>query len=545
MSEAATQDKQQEEAAQPRWLARIDQWLEDASDWLNPILVKETRQAMKSQQFLVWFLLLLAGCWVVTMVGLAYIGPSAYYGATGDQMYMWYAAMLAFPLLVVVPFSAFRSLASEQEDNTRDVLTVSALSPRQVINGKLGSAALQIAIYLSAIAPCLGFTYLLRGIDLVTLLLLPVLGALASLGLSLIGLLLASLSQQRYWQVLMSVAFIGGLLLLFGNVFWLVEELVEEGYRLYGDEDFWIGIGMILSLYLTTFLLVYFCAIACNTFTSANRSTPIRVAMAFQQALYVGWVTALWMIDTDFVVPAVGFLFALAYWCVAGMVLTGERPILSERVRRGLPESFAARMLFSWFTPGPGTGYLFAVSNILFCLALAMVGVLVSENRGILVGVSRDVALVLCLGTCYAIGYLGLGRLVILLLRRLADVSLLGAFLIHFLVLLVGSFFPMVFRETFERYRNMGFSYFDLPSPFLVMQHWDARLSPGEQFTSAILLGAFALSMLMVNLALTAFEIRQTRAPLPERIIEDDLELSPKEAPRPTNPWGDVAGSIE
>ena len=30
----------------PAWLARLDEFLERSSDWLNPILVKEARQAL-------------------------------------------------------------------------------------------------------------------------------------------------------------------------------------------------------------------------------------------------------------------------------------------------------------------------------------------------------------------------------------------------------------------------------------------------------------------------------------------------------------------
>ena len=51
-------------------------------------------------------------------------------------------------------------------------------------SGKLGSAILQMMVYYSALAPCIAFTYLLRGIDIITIGLFLAYSFLASLLLS-------------------------------------------------------------------------------------------------------------------------------------------------------------------------------------------------------------------------------------------------------------------------------------------------------------------------------------------------------------------------
>ena len=104
--------------------------------------------------------------------------------------------------MVVVPLSAFRSLTAEREDNTYDLLSITALKPRQIISGKLGSSVTQMAVYFSAITPCLAFTYLLRGVDLPTIAVLLAYTFFWSLGLSMIGILLATLTPQRFVQVI-------------------------------------------------------------------------------------------------------------------------------------------------------------------------------------------------------------------------------------------------------------------------------------------------------------------------------------------------------
>ena len=149
-----------------RFWPGVESRLERLGDRLNPILVKETRQALKSRQFLITFALLLFLGWGWSLLGIAMIGPAASVGTHGGDMFTGYFAILAFPLVIVVPFGAFRSLAAEQETRTFELLSITALGPRQIVAGKLGSAVVQMSVYLSAISPCLGFTYLLRGIDL-------------------------------------------------------------------------------------------------------------------------------------------------------------------------------------------------------------------------------------------------------------------------------------------------------------------------------------------------------------------------------------------
>ena len=53
----------------------IGRLLRLVGDRLNPILVKETRQALKSKQFTITFGLLLIAVWAWTILGVAFIGP--------------------------------------------------------------------------------------------------------------------------------------------------------------------------------------------------------------------------------------------------------------------------------------------------------------------------------------------------------------------------------------------------------------------------------------------------------------------------------------
>ena len=90
------------------------------------------------------------------------------------------------------PAIRWRSLASEREDGTFELLSITALNSRQIVTGKLGSSVLQMLVYYSALAPCIVFTYLLQGIDIITIVLMLVLTMMISILLSAAGLVVAT-----------------------------------------------------------------------------------------------------------------------------------------------------------------------------------------------------------------------------------------------------------------------------------------------------------------------------------------------------------------
>ncbi|MCY2989725.1 MAG: ABC transporter permease, partial [Planctomycetota bacterium] len=270
--------------AAPGFWSRVDQGLERSSEKLNPILVKEARQALKSKQFLITFILLLVCGWGWSLIGVALVGPGIYYSPSGPFMLIGFHIVLTVPLLLIVPFSAYRSLSCEREDGTYELLSITTLSSRQIVTGKLGSALLQMLIYYSALAPCIAFTYLLRGVDVFTIAFLLFYSFLASMLLSVFGLCVAAITRARHIQVLLSVGLLIGL--VFVTIVWCISwsALTYEAGRMpFDDADFWIAQAAILTACVTYFLLFLFAAAAQLSFASDNRSTKLRIVMVVQQ----------------------------------------------------------------------------------------------------------------------------------------------------------------------------------------------------------------------------------------------------------------------
>ncbi|MEX2169229.1 MAG: hypothetical protein WD851_07955 [Pirellulales bacterium] len=529
------------------WWEWFEQRLEFAGDALNPILVKETRQAIKSRQFALTFVMLLIACWGVTIGGVAIVGPGIRYMAAGGDLLLFYYGILAFPLAVIVPFAAFRSLAAERDDNTYDLLAVSTLTPRQIINGKLGSAVVQMGVFFSAVSPCLAFTYLLRGVDVVTILLLLGDLVLGSLGLSMIALLMAAVSNQRYGQIVVSVVLVAGLLLVFWYATQTATEIVRNGPMYTGDPGFWVSVLFGLTVYATTMAILYFAAAGMVTFSSANRSTPLRATVFVQQVCLLGWAAYYW-IASNFevewlVMTAIGIGL---YWQFVGALLTGESPELSRRVRRGLPQTTMGRLLFTWFQPGSGTGYMFAIANLvawalMLCAASALAESWGTSTHGLTVGL-----LVFCiLGIGYVVAYLGIGRLIVAMLRRWTIVSMLGAFLIQFLLALAGSGIPYVIQMTTAEMRNLPYHYLQVTNPIWTLSYLiDDRDLPPETIPLLIVIPGAALCVFLANLPSLVRETRQSRLAVPQRVVEDEAALHPEPATLPSSPW-DEAGITE
>jgi hypothetical protein len=532
---------------------RAFQW---ASDRLNPILVKETRQALKSRQFTITFGLLLICGWVWSILGVTLAGRDIWYGAPGADMFYGYFVILAFPLLVIVPFGAFRSLAGEQEDRTYELMSITTLGPRQIVAGKLGSAALQMLIYLSAITPCLAFTYLLRGIDFPTILFFVFYAILFSLGLAAVGLLAGTVTSEKHWQVVLSVFLIAGLLAAFLGSLTLVGELLSELRGAFTNAEFWQGNAAFLTGYLSYVVLLFYAAAAQITFASDNRSTRLRVVMVLQHLLLTGWLAWVWIMDpsvADYVLVTYMILIGL-HWYVMGMFMTGESPQLSPRVRRQLPQSFLGRVFLTWFNPGPGTGYVLVISSLLGALAMVLLAVVVKESFGLFrppMGVripmgfridARQMLTFGVLGLSYVTVYLGVGLLLTRLLRCIVRVEILLTVLLQCLLTLVGLFVPWVVQSMWLRDPDyFRFTWTRVPDPLCSLTHVMGRSGlPPEALVLLVVVPGFALLILLLNLPAVAREVQQVRIAKPQRVAEEDAELAAQKAPHTparTSPW--------
>ncbi|HZZ27119.1 MAG TPA: hypothetical protein VFE46_03855 [Pirellulales bacterium] len=529
------------------WWHRLSAKVEWAGERLNPLLVKEVRQSLKSRQFSITFTAVLCLSWLWSIAGIARLGPEVSFGAFGPDMFFVYYLILAFPLILIVPYSTFRSLIAEREDNTYELVAITTLRPRQIVAGKLGSSVAQMAVYFSAVAPCLAFTYLLRGIDAPTICWILFYTFLASLGFSLCALLLATIAKEKHWQIMLAVVIVVGLFYAFLGAAGLCQMRLRFARLPFTSSEFWIENLMFLSFFVSTFVLLYLAAAAQLTFTAENRSSALRRAMLAQQVLFVGWLGYVLYENTGRGLKAgtgfagvIAMLVACAYWLVMGSFMSGESSELSPRIKRRLPRTDLGRILFTWFNPGPGTGYLFAVNNVLAMMVFALLGVWYGEMNGAsaagMPAASQMLTQILLL-LGYFVIYLGIGNLLLRLLRKFTRVTLSAGVLVNLLLLMAGWGIPTIIdpydvHQSTYRLGHMTDPYWSCIATI------DPRTSIVHDELLPIILPAAVLVFLW-NLVYIVPEIRQVRLTPPIRVIEEEqsqVTVKPNQ-PQPTNPW--------
>ncbi len=348
------------------------------TDRLNPILVKETRQALKSRQFIITFMLLLTVAWLISVFGTIWFGPAIEYGSAGRAFFVAYYYVIGFATLFVVPFGSFRSMLNERDQNTYELLSISTLSPRQIVTGKLLSSLVQVFIYYSAIAPFIAFTSLLQGFDLAMVTLFLVAGLLWSSFVSMIALMLSTLSSSRQWQAINTIGMIGLLLWQMSAAFGISAAGFSESIP-FDQEEFWWVIGTIVLTVGTYFLLAQQIAVSRLTFESDNRSSGVRIICTLQfWLLWAGvWVyshrygTAL--VDEDTIVGCA--MVSCIHWFVVGLFASTEPDHISRRVRRNVAKFGAFRFLIAPWLPGGRRGLLLLTMHLVVLAAIGRMGV--------------------------------------------------------------------------------------------------------------------------------------------------------------------------
>lgn len=367
----------QSEAGLSHWLARLDRWATRVGDAVNPILVKETRQALKSRQFVATFSLLLVAAFAWTVIGSMLQMPQIYYTPSAQRLLVGYYLVLAVPMLLVVPLAAYRSLEGEVDDGTLELLSITALSPRQVVTGKLASAALQMLLYFVALFPCVAYAYTLRGVDLPTLGLLMAMLVFAGLWLTIVALFFAPVSVGRTGQISSLLAVLSLLLCAEFVCGTFAMELIRQGVPLSGQELAAASLT-ILAVGGSAAAILLVATAAKLTPESENRSTGIRVAVLVHMACIIavaasstaGERDSATPLDQTLIVPMVLSVYLVGFWAVVGSMMAAESPAMTPRIRRELPGTFAGRLLWTWLTPGPATGLVFATATLTVAAAV-------------------------------------------------------------------------------------------------------------------------------------------------------------------------------
>jgi hypothetical protein len=212
MSEIFAEAKPLEPAIEKRDpLPRLD----DASDRISPIVVKEVRQFVRGREFIYSF----GACLIVAIAVAFYASADALGGnsTSGAWSFTTLTLSLAFLGLAVVPIGAFSTLRNERMELTLDLISLTTLSSRRILIGKLLSQGVKLVTLFAVMAPFIAMSFLLGGVDFVTILITLAMVFLWSMWMAAAALFLSTLQRSRAMSGVMFGA-LGIVLFLFYNL---------------------------------------------------------------------------------------------------------------------------------------------------------------------------------------------------------------------------------------------------------------------------------------------------------------------------------------
>lgn len=218
-------------------MSQASPFSERLQDAVGPLVVKEVRQGLRGRVFGIFFGLLLLACLVMALLAAAEVADSAG-SELGRDFLGAYLVAMGVVCYFVIPYTAFRSMVREREDETWVLLALTGLGARSIVRGKFASAMSQALLYASACGPFVVFSYYLNGVDLVQVGLALGLAAVWSAFLVAVAVALGTLAETRLGRAVAHFVVLGLLLLGTGLAFAMSVNLAQDGSSLLREDDF-------------------------------------------------------------------------------------------------------------------------------------------------------------------------------------------------------------------------------------------------------------------------------------------------------------------
>ena len=356
----------------------IVRWLEEKSDWLSPIVVKEVRQVVRGREFAYAF-----GVSLVAGLAVAFFGAADALtgrGNTGSWTFFALMGCLAFLGLAVVPLGAFSALRTERMEQTLELITLTELTPRRIVIGKLLAQGVKLTTLFAAVAPFVAMSFLLGGIDFLTIVVALAGVFVWSLWVCALCLFLSTLLKSRAMSGLV-FGVIGILMfMMFGlsrGMFLVASRGTFSAAPAAGfpGSPWWV---VLLSTSLCLASMVNLVLLAENRLAlpAENKVTPLRVGFLVQLLVFAAWMLSFLdasprvQSNTFYALGAIGgvHLAVVAMFAITEDLVGSRRGRVRERTAAGLRGALAAI-----FRPGGGRGALYVLAQMAGLVAIAHV----------------------------------------------------------------------------------------------------------------------------------------------------------------------------
>ena len=346
-------------------------------EWeLNPIVIKELRQAVRSWAVTGMLLLFLTVLFITSLVFLVGQSFNVHENTElGGTMFQAFAVILAGASILFIPLYIGVRVGAERVESNTDLLYVSTLSPGRIIRGKLLCGAYMALLFFSACMPFMAFTNLLRGVDLPSVFFILFFLFLVVCAANQIAIFLACLPLSRPFKVLLALAGFFFSFWIIGGMIAMTFQMMRSGVgAMMSDRNFWIAIGTALGAGVALVGLFYVLSVALISPPSANRARQPRRYLTLVWLLG-GALTIIWIFQVAQPELILVWTYATFFLMVFALLVTiSNADELSPRVRRDIPAGGLRRLLaFPFFNGAAGglvwvaglTGLTFLLSELI------------------------------------------------------------------------------------------------------------------------------------------------------------------------------------
>ncbi len=342
---------------------------ERLDDALNPIVVKELRQAVQSKFVVAVLLLFLLIQLVIVGIYLVITGLNGQLQSLdaeiGRSVFWILQLILLITCLLFLPAYTGLRLAAERSDTNVDLLFVTTLRPRAIIWGKFVAAVVIGVLIFSACTPFMVFTYLLRGIDAPSIILVVGIDFLVVLALVQLAIFFAVIPANWVVKALIGLVALGTLVATIGMTLSGTWALIYFGVgTILESRQGWVPFMCMVGLGLAWMSLFYCWSVALTNPPSSNRGLGIRLTMLGVWLATGVLFGAAQLLLPDFQTSLntwLGFMGVLS--CLAIIIAINERESWTPRVARTIPRRW-------WLRPPAFLLYSGAAGGILFALVL-------------------------------------------------------------------------------------------------------------------------------------------------------------------------------
>lgn len=341
-------------------------------DRINPIVVKELRQAVQSRFVIAALLTLLSIQIFAIGIFILASGASLFGFDAGRQAFMMLFSILQAIGMIFAPVYTAARLVAERSDTNVDLLFITTIKPRSIIVGKMFAAMTLTALIYSACMPFMTFTYFLRGIDLPSIFVSLGVGFVVVIVCVQAAVFVALIPVGRALKVIFGLV----ALIVFGVAYFVtvfgVSDLIGRGFVMRVSWQVLVLIGAIGALMIGLFFVM---SVALIMPVASNRALPVRL-----------FITAAWLlmglaaltnssIDKDHRMMIAWLVMFAIIFALAIFAAVSERDQLGRRVLRSIPRSLLGRAPAFFFFSGSASGLTWASAMIALTLASAWVWV--------------------------------------------------------------------------------------------------------------------------------------------------------------------------